>query len=120
MPIMIMIAIIAWWIAVLGQYWVSDQWKRSWLFLWSIVIVGLMIPIGKRYYREWHPVGRLQSSVSVRVGPDTSYGCIGTIEQNTLVAVADCKNGWYKIKSSDRSLGWVPVDAVLISSQTSK
>lgn len=51
-------------------------------------------------------------SLNVRSGPGTSYNSIKKINKNTKVIILESKDGWYKIKLSDGTIGWSSADYI--------
>lgn len=51
-----------------------------------------------------------KARVNVRSGPGTNYAVIATLDRGVKGTVLDQKNGWIKLKFSDRLTGWVRGD----------
>ncbi|MEG1311347.1 MAG: NlpC/P60 family protein, partial [Romboutsia sp.] len=52
------------------------------------------------------------STLNVRSGAGTSYSVIGKVYKNDKVELLSSKNGWYKIKLSNGSIGWASSDYI--------
>ena len=47
------------------------------------------------------------STLNVRSGPGTSYDKVATLSDNAVVTIVGIDNGWYKIKTSSGTVGYV-------------
>ena len=47
------------------------------------------------------------STLNVRSGPGTSYDKVATLSDNAVVTIVGINNGWYKIKTSSGTVGYV-------------
>ncbi len=117
MPLVMVLCIVAWWIACFGGYLIYPYRIRAWIFAWSLILMVCFYCVGMRYWAAWYPVVVLKQDGIVRFGPDLSYGMVETVAAHEAVRVADCRNGWYKITKNGRSIGWIPIDTVGISSR---
>ena len=59
------------------------------------------------------------SKLNVRRGPSTSYKKIGSLSKNNSVYVIGSSNGWYKIKLSNNSEGWITSQYIKLTSTQS-
>ncbi|MEG0856237.1 MAG: SH3 domain-containing protein [Terrisporobacter sp.] len=59
------------------------------------------------------------TTLNVRSGASTSYEIIGKIKNGNKVEILSSSNGWHKIKYSGDTTGWVHVDYIELSSDSS-
>ncbi len=57
--------------------------------------------------------------LNVRSGAGTSYSVVKQITKNTKVKILDSKDGWYKIKLSDGTIGWASASFIKIDNGSS-
>ena len=57
--------------------------------------------------------------LNVRSGAGTSYSVVKQITKNTKVTILDSKDGWYKIKLSDGTIGWASASYIKIDNGSS-
>ena len=55
------------------------------------------------------------STLNVRSGPSTSYSVTTKIYKGNKVEILETSNGWYKIKTSNGTIGWVSASYISIS-----
>ena len=64
--------------------------------------------------------GKVTTDVlNVRSGAGTSYSVVKQITKNTKVTILDSKDGWYKIKLSDGTIGWASASFIKIDNGSS-
>ena len=53
------------------------------------------------------------STLNVRSGPGTSYGKVTSLSDGAVVTIVGIDNGWYKIKTSGGTVGYVSSDSMV-------
>ncbi len=59
-------------------------------------------------------------SLNVRSGPGTSYSIIGKLNGGDVVELKAKNNGWYKVKLSSGTIGWVSASYISETSEGTK
>ena len=58
------------------------------------------------------------ANLNVRSGPSTSYSIKAKLTHGQVVKLIDKSNGWYKVKLSDGTIGWVKDDYIKITTES--
>ena len=78
------------------------------MFIINTLVITLVF-IGFYYMRGNSQIATVgTTALNVREKPDAFSTVITQVHKEDKVTISDQKNNWYKIQTSDKTVGWVP------------